>query len=193
MNPCIVAPISCNPSINPARERPSYFFTTFFTSSKVSKVTTIDDHVLDYVKKGGTVLLVGHSSMAISHPDLKAEFAFRAGLRMGDWASSFLWVRPHQVFQRLPFDQIAGFETLAVAPECVIEGLLSERVDDVFAGITVGWVNESACLAGQFKVGRGRVLATTFNLLQNIYIDPVATVMLHDMINYMTSENFKPS
>ena len=155
-------------------------------------VTTIDDHVLNYVKNGGTVFLVGHPSMTISLPDSKVEITFRSGLRMGDWASSFNWVRPHQVFHRVPFEGILGFESLGVAPECIIEGLLSEHVDDVFAGITVAWINESACLAGQFKIGKGKVLVTTFNLLRNFRIDPVATIMMHDMINYMTSENFNP-
>lgn len=120
----------------------------------------------------------------------------RGGTYSGNWMSCWSWLRPdahprlnHPAMNplKLPF--------VHVMPHLTILGLPVEDADvqpDFLAGQISGWVNHPAVHTVQFRYGAGRVLMTTFALAQAIGADPVATALLHDLIDWLASERCAP-
>jgi len=96
------------------------------------------------------------------------------------------------MFQRVHLDDNLGFSFYNVTPEDVILGYNPENNKDCFCGIFVGWLHVPAVLIGQFNYKNGKVMVTTFNLIKDYQNDPVPTIMLNDMITYVSSDNFNP-
>ena len=64
--------------------------------------------------------------------------------------------------------------------------------DDIFSGIVVGWVHSPASFLAQCRWGQGKLLATTLRLESAFGDDPVATILLQDLIAYLMSPRFQP-
>lgn len=103
---------------------------------------------------------------------------------LGCWASSFSWLRRTGPFGRLPGGPLLdhGFER--VIPDHVITGLNGWTFRGcALAGMVVGWVHKPAALLVDQPYGRGRVVATTFRLLEDAPgIDPTATALLDGLV-----------
>jgi hypothetical protein len=110
----------------------------------------------------------------------------------GNWISAFHFVRPDTCLRRVPLANPLGFAFRPVLPRAIITGVPDEAVDDLLAGLLVGWCARLAGTIVQARAGQGAVLMCTFELLAHAGHDPIATVMLHDLIDYVTSEQFRP-
>ena len=64
---------------------------------------------------------------------------------------------------------------------------------DILAGMVAGWVRHPVVHTVQFRYGQGRVVMTTFALAQQVGRDPVATAMLHDLIDHLASGACDPA
>jgi hypothetical protein len=53
----------------------------------------------------------------------------------------------------------------------------------VYAAMTVGWIQRTVALAAKIKVGKGELFISTFRLSQNIGSHPVAAGMVKDMLS----------
>jgi hypothetical protein len=84
-------------------------------------------------------------------------------------------------------------------------GMKSESASDILAGaygnlfrsvprdsMGTRWWGEVSSTLAQFRCGRGRLLVSTFNLVLPVLDDPVAAVILNDLISYAGTD-FKPS
>ncbi len=58
---------------------------------------------------------------------------------------------------------------------------------DVHAGLFVGWIHHSAGLIAERRFGAGQLLASTFRLRQQLHDNPVAQIMLGDMIRHLAA------
>ena len=96
----------------------------------------------------------------------------------GDWCSTKTWFVPEH-FPSIPDKTRFDFEFLPIVPQRVLSGPL---VDDVIAGMFTGWLHNPAALVARLPVGPGRLVVTTFDLLPQIGSDPIATLMLHDLL-----------
>jgi hypothetical protein len=56
-------------------------------------------------------------------------------------------------------------------------------MENIVAGLFVGWLHNPAALVARLPIGRGDLIVTTFDLLSNIGSDPIATLMLYDLFN----------
>ena len=63
---------------------------------------------------------------------------------------------------------------------------------DFLAGQVSGWVGQPAVHTVRFRYGKGKVIMTTFNIAPNAGRDPVATAMLHDLVDHLASEACEP-
>jgi hypothetical protein len=70
--------------------------------------------------------------------------------------------------------------------------LREDEHDDLLASLVAGWAERLATTIAQVRAGQGRVLICTFTLLPFLTQDPVATVMLHDLVDYVTSSASDP-
>lgn len=105
----------------------------------------------------------------------------------GDWASSFSWLYQDKIFADLPTDSLVGFAFADLTPDYILHGFAPREFSaDVHAGLFVGWLHKTVALIGERRVGHGRVLASTFRLSQHLTTNPVAALMLRDMLTHVT-------
>lgn len=118
----------------------------------------------------------------------------------GDWVSNYNWVKHHPLFDRIPRTSdsplpgdLMDFQYYKVTPNQVLLGWSNEReFDDIFSGMVVGWVHSPASLLAQCRWGQGRLLATTLKLESAFGDDPVASIILQNLITYLFSPRFQP-
>ncbi|HEU4751640.1 MAG TPA: hypothetical protein VFU47_00950, partial [Armatimonadota bacterium] len=118
----------------------------------------------------------------------------------GDWISNFSWVKHDPLFEPIPRAQdsplsgdLLDMQYYRVMPNQVLLGWSPEReFTDVHAGMVVGWVHAPVTLMGQCRWGQGKLLATTLKLESAYGDDPVATVLLNNLIHYLGSSRFRP-
>ncbi|MBV9522670.1 MAG: glycoside hydrolase family 2, partial [Alphaproteobacteria bacterium] len=103
---------------------------------------------------------------------------------LGAWASSFSWLRRSGPFARLPGGPLIDHAFDRVIPNHVIAGCNSwDFAARVHAGLVVGWVHKAAALLLEREYGRGKMVATTFRLLNDAPgADPTATTLLDGLI-----------
>lgn len=115
----------------------------------------------------------------------------------GDWVTNFNWVDSRRgPFKGLTFEtspgQILGFESEAVSPMLVIDGLEPGNFDDVMAGIFLGWINGNGALMMGARIGPGRAILTTFNLAEPYATDPYARYLVDQAIELLRDGSFAP-
>jgi hypothetical protein len=143
--------------------------------------------VLDWLAGGGTlVYLAEHAS-----PFYWTQG--RGGAYSGNWLTCWSWLRP-SAYRRLAHADLNPLTMpfVAVMPQRVITGVPVEDPafrEDILGGQISGWLNHPVVHTVQFAYGRGRVVMTTFDLDEAFGIDPVATAMLHDLIDHAAAAN----
>jgi hypothetical protein len=145
----------------------------------IGLVTRWDPVVSAFLHGGGRAILVATHAKSIT-------IASGLGLRLlerntngwwGDWCTSKIWFVPEH-FPSLPDTVRFDFEYQPIVPERVLTGPLAENV---VAGLFVGWVHNPAALVARIPIGKGDLVATTFDILPNIGSDPIATLLLNDL------------
>jgi hypothetical protein len=151
-----------------------------------------DEVVAEHLNGGGRVLLLATSPDS-TPPDWPIAVKLRAGTELdGRWFSNFNWVRTERPpFSAVAFGPILGFESAAVAPEYIIEGVTPEQFEDVLSGITFGWLNNNCALALQACVGSGKLIATTYRF-ERYGSDPYATQLLNSLLQYAAGPECQP-
>src|SRR5207248_456127 len=100
-----------------------------------------------------------------------------------------------EVHTRLRAANPLGLPYMQVMPERTILGLPVEDPavqGDFLAGQVSGWVGHPAVHTVRFRYGKGKVIMTTFKLATALGDDPVATAMLHDLVDHLASEACDP-
>jgi hypothetical protein len=106
-------------------------------------------------------------------------------LWMGDWASSFAWLRRSGQFEHFPGGPLLDESFDRVIPEHVISGCnLLDFQARVFAGLVVGWIHKPVALGVERSYGRGRMVASTFRVLRDEpRADPTATMLMDSLVD----------
>lgn len=137
----------------------------------------------EYVKSGGRLLLIVNSIEAVPDDSL-------LGIKLhdrsengwwGDWCATKTWFS-NEDFPSLPDRERFDFEYEAVVPHLVFTGA---SPDDVISGLYAGWLHNPAGIAAKINIGKGRVVITTFDLLSNFDLDPIANLLLADLIRLL--------
>ncbi|HVN17666.1 MAG TPA: hypothetical protein VMU05_02810 [Dongiaceae bacterium] len=152
-----------------------------------------DAAVEAHLQNRGRVLLLAGSETSLPG-DAPLKIALRSGTELdGRWFSNFNWIRRDRApFSSVGLTPILGFESAAVAPAYIIQGLTPDQFDDVLSGITYGWLNNNCALAAQMKVGPGQLLITTYRF--HAYgTDPYATELLNAFVEYSVSSEMRPN
>jgi hypothetical protein len=155
--------------------------------------TSVDAELCTGIRQGGSAILL------LDRPgELQPLFPHWQGLRVvprcgsvwqGDWASSFSWLRRQGPFARLPGGPLLDHGFDRVIPRHVIAGCSAlDFQARVHAGMVVGWVHKPVALILERNYGCGRMLATTFRLLEDpAGGDPTATALLDGLIEIAVS------
>jgi hypothetical protein len=102
----------------------------------------------------------------------------------GDWASSFSWLRREGPFARLPGGPLIDHAFDRVIPRHVIANCNTwDFQTRVHAGMVVGWVHKPVALIVERNCGHGRMVTSTFRLLDDAPgADPTATLLFDGLI-----------
>ncbi len=124
----------------------------------------------------------GRAVLAALHPK-SLQIASGLNLRLmdrtmnnwwGDWCSSQTWFSRSD-FQHLPDIRKFDFEYSEVVPQRVLAGATP---DNVISGLFVGWLRNPGAYAVRLPIGKGAMIATTFDVVKPFHSDPIATLML---------------
>jgi hypothetical protein len=154
----------------------------------VALATTMTDALREYVQQGGRVLWLAEQADSQQAYLKDLGIAPRAGRGWeGDWASNFNWIRQDRMFQHIPTGGLVDFAFADLIPDTVITRMApAEFEGDVHAGLFVGWLHHTVALVAERQIASGRLLISTFQLSQHLHDHPIASVMLHDMLAYVT-------
>lgn len=129
----------------------------------------------------------GHAVLTALHPK-SLQIAAGLGLRLqersmnnwwGDWCSSQTWFIPEK-FPYLPDTEKFDFEFEKVIPKRVLSGSAPVGLNpaNVYSGLFVGWLHNPGAYVVRLPVGKGRLVATTFDVVSDFHADPIATLLL---------------
>jgi hypothetical protein len=151
----------------------------------MAAVTMLDDHLRDFVLRGGRVLLLAEAEDALQMyiPGLKIE-AREDTVWQGDWASTLGWHR----FDKLPTGGAVNFAFTGLTPEHVLRNFSShDFAFDVYAGLFVGWLHKPVPTIARRQAGKGEVLVSTFRLTQNLEVNPLARFLFAELMNILSA------
>lgn len=108
----------------------------------------------------------------------------------GDWVGNFSWLRRDGVFSHLPGGPMFDLSFTGVVPHQLMTGFRPwEFQGRVHSGVVVGWVHKPGAFIIEKRLGRGKLIATTFRLnTEAADADPVATA-LYDGLLAMASND----
>ena len=164
-----------------------YRVTGDLDDADVAVVATMTDALRWYVQRGGRVLWLAEASDSKQTHLGNVGIAQRRGRSwQGDWASNFNWIRQDRMFAAIPTGGTVDFAFADLIPEQVIVGLSPRAyADDVYAGLFVGWLHHTAALIAERRFGSGRLMISTFLLHEQLQRNPVATIMVRDMLAHL--------
>jgi len=156
-------------------------------SAEVAVVDTLTDDWRLHVQRGGKVLWLADSE------DSQQTYLGAIGIKrrhgqvwQGDWASSMSWIRQDRLFRNIPSAGVVDFAFADLTPEHVIDGLRPrDFAARVYAGMFVGWLHAHVALVAERRIGSGCLLLCTFRLSAHLTTNPLAALMLHDMIAHL--------
>ncbi|HET9224441.1 MAG TPA: glycoside hydrolase family 2 TIM barrel-domain containing protein [Roseiflexaceae bacterium] len=182
------APPIYAPGLAEALAALGYRLTDDLASAGMAMAATMTDELRWYLQDGGRVLWLATSDDAQQTHLGVLGVAPREGRNwQGDWASNFNWLRQDRLFGDIPTDGLVDFAFADLTPDHVITGLRPrDYAADVHAGLCVGWLHDTVGLVAERRFGAGRLLTSTFRLREHVPGNPVATIMLNDMIRHLT-------
>jgi hypothetical protein len=165
-----------------------YRLTDDLTSAGLVVAETMTDELRWYLQDGGRVLWLATSDDAQQTHLGGLSVAPRQGRDwQGDWASNFNWLRQDRLFGDIPTGGLVDFAFADLTPDHVITGLRPYHyAADVHAGLSVGWLHDAVGLVVERRYGAGRLLTSTFRLRDHVPGNPVAVIMINDMIRHLT-------
>ncbi len=161
--------------------------------------TVIDEQVKEYVSKGGRALILQEDTLV----DIEM------GLTIGEplfFVDSPFYYLKKSLFPEIPFDNPLKWPFYKVFPDRVMANL--DRIDsrDILAGCFSPFIrvdikisegrrpedykkrlkDELAAAIAKFNYGGGKIIISTFKLIESYGSkDPVATIILHNLIQYL--------
>jgi hypothetical protein len=191
----VPASISAPPRLKKSLLKLGYHLTDDLNDAAVLVVDRMTDEIRRYVENGGRVLWLAEAGDAQQTYLGPVGIAERQGRKwQGDWASNFNWLNQNRLFREIPTGGMVDFAFADLTPDLVITGLSTrDFASNVHAGLFVGWLHHCVALVAERRVGNGRLLISTFRLRQQLAKNPVAAIMLRDMISHLAGNSVADS
>ncbi len=145
--------------------------------------------IADQVRQGASLLLlpeeeIGPLSVLPALAECQGPIARRDALARRLGVVLLVAAAEREHFARFPCGPLLDETMDRVLPDLVIAGCnLLDFQARVFAGLVVGWIHKPVALGVERTYGRGRLVATTFRLLQDEPLaDPTATMLTDSLV-----------
>ena len=159
----------------------------------------LDDAATRFAQNGGTVLLLALDRESIPRTQTGPMSVTRdKNGWWGDWCTGLNFLRPDGTalggpWANLPQTRQWDWTFRKIIPRRVLVGWdMETEFDDIWAGLVLGWLRLPAAFAAGFRLGSGKVFATTFDLFSHAKTDPTSVVLLRNLIQFTGSEKFAP-
>ena len=155
----------------------------------------LDAALRTHVELGGTAVVVLSKVIGALSAAPGLAVVERRDELDGNWVSNFPWLHVESpAFRGVGLSRVTGFEAASATPRALIAGVAPAawQQGDVLSGMFFGWLNENHATTVQYRLGKGRVILTTFDLSQ-YGRDPFATDLLHSLLEYVKSDKCAPS
>ena len=155
---------------------------------------TLDAATRRFVEAGGRALVIPRGVLFTfaAAPGLAA--VERRDELDGNWVSNFPWLDAKSAaFKDVAVGTITGAEAAAATPRRLLTGVPDSAwaSGDVLAGNFYGWLNNSHAVTAQFRLGKGKVIVSSFDVEQ--YGKDLFTTRLVDgLIRYLASDACAP-
>jgi Glycosyl hydrolases family 2, sugar binding domain/Glycosyl hydrolases family 2 len=164
------------------------------TASDVVVTAAFDAEMRRFVENSGKVLVVPRGVLGTfaAAPGLSA--VDRRDELDGNWVSNFPWVNAKSAaFRDAAVTTITGGEASGATPRRLIAGVpdAAWAAGDVLAGNFYGWLNSSHAVVAQFRLAKGKVIVSTFDI-DRYGKDLFATRVLDGLIRYLASDECAP-
>jgi Glycosyl hydrolases family 2/Glycosyl hydrolases family 2, sugar binding domain len=157
--------------------------------------SVFDAQVRQHVEQGGTAVVALSKVLGALTGAPGLTLAERRGELDGNWVSNFPWVHASSpAFAGVALTRIMGFEARAATPRTLLAGVNESawQQGDVLSGMFFGWINDNHATTAQFRVGKGKVVFTTFDT--SAYgTDPFTTNLVHQLVSYVRSPQCAPA
>jgi len=159
----------------------------------LSIATSMDAALIQYVSDGGTALLLQEKPHI--YKDLRLAID-RVAFLHGPF---YHMTNSHSLFDRIPYANPLQWPFYKVCPDNAAATFDSVDTDDLLCSATGCWIkvhvvtecgtleDDVALAIGKFSYGKGNILVCTFKLSGEYGNDPVATIMLNDLIQYASN------
>ena len=139
-----------------------------------------DNYVEKYLKEGGNVILFLSNKGELNINNKKIEIESRTG----DWVTDFHYISEYRFIDPLPQYKLLDWKYINIAPKLVMRFKDKDLLDNIkiITGYFEGWIRNHGFTTIKMKVGKGNLIITTFNLPEYYIKDPVATLILNNIL-----------
>ncbi|CAG7657010.1 glycoside hydrolase family 2 protein [Paenibacillus allorhizosphaerae] len=171
---------------------------------KVAVTDCLDKEIETFARQGGRVLFLAEKGDKLS---ASGPFTFRELPPGESWprASSLNYVDP-DFFRGIPLHREMGWEAGGLYPDYVLPFADYKKVGvkrtvnmfgnpgiaeagEVIAGYFQGWLGQNGGSIVRHPLGKGAVTVVTWKLLDLYGVDPIASLLLHRLIDIAMKEN----
>lgn len=160
---------------------------------------TLSPEAIALLERGGKVLLtaagrVEYGKGIVQHfvPTFwnTSWFKMRPPHTVGSWVDA-----AHPLFRHFPTDSHTGLQwwELVNRAQCMMTGHIPGEFRSIVQPIDTWFLSRRLSTLFEARVGKGRLIMTSFDVRNYLSIRPVARELMHALITYMESDDFRPT
>ena len=158
------------------------------TTPTLAVFDKLDDYTVRYCAQGGTAIaMINKDCKLLEDNGIKV-----IDSALGGHCNSYYAKQGLGIFDKVPFENPHTWSFRHIWPKTALIGMQPAQHGDILSGGYMNLFNKQVVTTAQFKVGKGRLIVTTMNLLEHVAMEPAATLVFNGMIEYAAGD-FKPT
>jgi len=181
-------PFAMAEDMNAAMSWGGYKIVPLEQNPPVALVSVIDEKIRHYLGEGGSVIFF---------PQVQDEFLTKNNLKLGSsilggHSNCFYARKGLGIFDRILYENPFIWQFQKIWPQQAVFGIKPENHEAILAGGYKNYLHKQCSTVAEFRCGRGRIILCTFNLFKAVEGEPVAVIILNDLLKYATGD-FQPT
>lgn len=172
---------------------------TGYEDADLMVTDTLNQAAIDLLNRGGKVLLtaagrVKYGAGIVQHfvPTFwnTSWFKMRPPHTVGSWIDS-----AHPLFHHFPTDNYTNLQwwELANRAQCMMTSHISGQFNSIVQPIDTWFLSRRLSTLFEARVGKGRLIMTSLDVRNRLNNRPVARELMHALLAYMQSDDFRPT